>query len=628
LILGENCTAGDIDRAVIGLLYQALSSDDLFVQDNGRRMVERLIVEGKFTGREEFDLEIFKGKSGNTGPNIKWAEGDKPVYRLSDGLVQCLSKAITSTRDPGFKAKLPQLITMFIGNNRIHFHNESVLALFNLAFQSALRNNINTGGDFGLVDNYFLVLLSRADTLSSDPANPITRRRLSSFEGDNKLTKSITMNSELGTSIGMASPVLSSSTHQGQITFASPGNRVHARKLTGGLYAITSPEHSRKPSYRPLQQYQGPFSASKVDEEFRSSFAVLPTPLTPQLISHEVIESTGVHRQPEFSKEACDKVCEDYLEKQMTFLVDQAEIYWKRVETLEAGRNLRKSVSAENEPRNQLPYSVIPPTTENRLELYSKVVKLDLTGERGQAAGTFGWCFLCRKPADFYCKDSRLPLCGHDCKLPLAQYIQRVDNCFLITENGHQHVMNYRLDLLILLDYIMDMIKKECADFQRRGTDSVLNGMLDNVISLLEAAGSPLTELPHYIQILKERVIFICGQTLLRFGSRTMRKTCELIGVLWRRYRRAVKKEIYSLMEGVILGTIESPWTTFSQRVSLLQLMASLLGDKDMILEIFLNYDACPKYDRLLKRILKNLCKKLITQSKPLDPTTSQTTTL
>lgn len=35
----------------------------------------------------------------------------------------------------------------------------------------------------------------------------------------------------------------------------------------------------------------------------------------------------------------------------------------------------------------------------------------------------YGFCFMCLKPADFYCKDTGVPVCGSDCKKAHINYI-------------------------------------------------------------------------------------------------------------------------------------------------------------------------------------------------------------
>lgn len=42
-------------------------------------------------------------------------------------------------------------------------------------------------------------------------------------------------------------------------------------------------------------------------------------------------------------------------------------------------------------------------------------VELALSGDQ-VPKGKFGLCFMCRAPADYYCKDTRVPVCSGDCK--------------------------------------------------------------------------------------------------------------------------------------------------------------------------------------------------------------------
>lgn len=35
----------------------------------------------------------------------------------------------------------------------------------------------------------------------------------------------------------------------------------------------------------------------------------------------------------------------------------------------------------------------------------------------------YGFCLMCHKPADYYCKDTKIPVCGSDCKKAHLNYI-------------------------------------------------------------------------------------------------------------------------------------------------------------------------------------------------------------
>lgn len=41
----------------------------------------------------------------------------------------------------------------------------------------------------------------------------------------------------------------------------------------------------------------------------------------------------------------------------------------------------------------------------------------EIVNEKGEKSGKFGWCYMCRQAAWFYCKEERVPICSFECKL-------------------------------------------------------------------------------------------------------------------------------------------------------------------------------------------------------------------
>jgi len=67
----------------------------------------------------------------------------------------------------------------------------------------------------------------------------------------------------------------------------------------------------------------------------------------------------------------------------------------------------------EHIPLRSVPASVLDPNDPQ----YRITYAVDLENERGNPAGLFGWCFVCRLSANLYCKETRVPVCSIDCKL-------------------------------------------------------------------------------------------------------------------------------------------------------------------------------------------------------------------
>ena len=48
--------------------------------------------------------------------------------------------------------------------------------------------------------------------------------------------------------------------------------------------------------------------------------------------------------------------------------------------------------------------------------LYRRLSNIKIINEYNYESGYFGWCYICRKKANFYCKNRRIPLCSFKCK--------------------------------------------------------------------------------------------------------------------------------------------------------------------------------------------------------------------
>jgi hypothetical protein len=135
---------------------------------------------------------------------------------------------------------------------------------------------------------------------------------------------------------------------------------------------------------------------------------------------------SSIEQDPKFSNTPED-YCLSMVQKTMSLLVDQADLY------LEKRKKLRQSLPSttseedfEKKVASSIPLFSVPRLDERNLSLYSKTYKVNLINEKAATAGLFGWCYVCRGTADFYCKDSRLPVCGKKCKENLLQFLSKL----------------------------------------------------------------------------------------------------------------------------------------------------------------------------------------------------------
>jgi len=74
----------------------------------------------------------------------------------------------------------------------------------------------------------------------------------------------------------------------------------------------------------------------------------------------------------------------------------------------------------ENEAMQQelseIPIKAIPLNSDNDDPKYRMLKKVKIENELDITAGIFGWCFVCRNPANLFCKDTKVPVCSLECK--------------------------------------------------------------------------------------------------------------------------------------------------------------------------------------------------------------------
>jgi len=122
-----------------------------------------------------------------------------------------------------------------------------------------------------------------------------------------------------------------------------------------------------------------------------------------------------------------DGPVERYIGSCLRHLVDDVCIYnQKKVEVetdlKEDPENDNLKFELEHIPLRSVPASSLDPNDGN----YRVTYAADLENERGNPAGLFGWCFMCRLSANLYCKDTRVPVCSVDCKLKHAEELENL----------------------------------------------------------------------------------------------------------------------------------------------------------------------------------------------------------
>lgn len=299
-------------------------------------------------------------------------------------------------------------------------------------------------------------------------------------------------------------------------------------------------------------------------------------------------------------------LCE-VVSKQLTFIVDQADMYISRLEKVIAFRAERK---IDFEAETKVPLQVVPLPGQNNSQMYKTAISIDLKNEVGQACGIYGWCFNCRKTADFYCKDTRVPICGKECKVAVCSFLQDTFTLGVIMEEtlqGSDKIETesdyQRESIVAVISYVIDITLLEIKAPQQ--SDTVMGSLADCLLIILERMVHQIHQLEDFLQYLELRLVRIVGTFLLLSTVRLTRKGADLTLLLFKHYRAYLKPVLYSLVNSVVLSAVTNEYLNPEKKQIMQDLLFSVINERQLVVDLYANYDCQITYRSVLDRIVK-----------------------
>lgn len=468
-------------------------------------------------------------------------------HNLIDSFILCIESLIKRLyRDSQVMSKLPVMISMLINNPKVSFHGNSILSLYHVAFQLSMPRE-------------------------SPPDSP-----------NNEKPQMQTVDNYINYLISKCDKWTSAPRRRTRTRFGSAETTEH--KLFQSLVVT--------PKVQPSQISQ---TMTFLYED-----------------SSDMMKSS-IEQDPRMTSYDSDS-CTAMIQKSLVLLVDQADLYIEKCKKLR--QSLPPSISSyefEKEVNANIPMFSVPRLDEKNLLLYSKSFKVNIINEKAASAGLFGWCYMCRSTADFYCKESRLPVCGKKCKENLLQFLSKI----LSLENVEEHALEesklettydmYREDLLLLFRHIIESAKEQVNSVAPNYV--ALIGYIASITNIVDRCGLNVSQMTEFRELVSNDLIQFLGHLLLTFNSKCLKNTCHLLLSLFKRFRHFLKKELYVILDVIIVSTIRSATSAFYQKHYLLNLICNLLSQSDVMNDIFLNYDCYPGYGNTLGKIFTTLCR-------------------
>ena len=237
-----------------------------------------------------------------------------------------------------------------------------------------------------------------------------------------------------------------------------------------------------------------------------------------------------------------------------------------------------------NKNKNYKVNSLIPKKESDfNLPLYRELTNIKILNECKYESGYFGWCYICRKKANYYCKDRKVPICSYKCKE--------------IINNEEETILNYQNEIINLdncceiFKFLSSILSKE-NNFQK-----VKKLSLEIIISIIENNNYLLSNNKQFIQVIRDNLSEGLFKNCLSEYMDIFQLSVNVFFLLWKYFREYLKNQIGIFNQNVFLKILESENSYYQQKKIVLENFSK--QESIYFIELYANYD-CEANERLL----------------------------
>ena len=225
------------------------------------------------------------------------------------------------------------------------------------------------------------------------------------------------------------------------------------------------------------------------------------------------------------------------------------------------------------------------PKNENdfTLPLYRKLSNLKIYNEYNNESGYFGWCYICRKKANYYCKDRKVPLCSFKCK----EILNNEDETIFNFQKG----LLYNENCIEIFKFLSSILSNESYNLKLKKLS------LELIISIIMNFNPSLINNKKFIQIIRDNLSEGLFKTCLSEYMDIFELSVNLFFLLWTYFREYLKNQIGIFNQNVFLKILESENSYYQQKKIILENFSKREGI--YFIELYANYD-CEEDEKLL----------------------------
>ena len=246
--------------------------------------------------------------------------------------------------------------------------------------------------------------------------------------------------------------------------------------------------------------------------------------------------------------------------------------------------------------KGELSKNMIPLVPKNESDFNKPTFRFikapDLYNEYSYPSGFFGWCNICRKTANHYCINYKIPICTFVCK----NYLSLEEKQLINLKD------NFVNDCPKMLKYFSQMLSNKIGNATNKSMIiSQKKLALEMILYIFNNYGKYICNQNGFIKVVKENLVEGLFKACLSNEVEIYTSSVNLFFLVWNYFKENLKREINYFIENVFLKILNSNTSSFLLKKVILENFSQ--NDYIFFIEIYANYD-CELNEKF---IIKNL---------------------
>lgn len=255
------------------------------------------------------------------------------------------------------------------------------------------------------------------------------------------------------------------------------------------------------------------------------------------------------------------------------------------------------------------------PINKNDFQLFEqfnpqKIPYKHIKNEMGYCSGSFGWCFICRQPANYYCVHTRKAICSENCKDIVKDMYDKAD--YITMKQKDKDKDNGIINDTQVYDYYDEavmFIKFICQTLINDATPNKIKELLLITINILITNDNKIFFSYQPLMITKDLTEALI-KNLLSDDILIFERSLDLFSNLFNTMREYLKRTISVVNNTILLKLLINEHIDISQKTKILNFLSDQT-DQHYLVEMYYNYD-CQLYEIYISDKIFNTLNKII----------------